>query len=240
MKKVIGILLMFTILLAGCGFNSKKEDKPLALSKLGTGEHILYISHQSSKEINKDNEITQIIQVKDGKMKGYNLEESTTNLKELSKKDDKEVVKWAAKQDKHNFDKEYSSREDTLKSLISYEKKGSSDYKKYNEELKDLRTIKYVKPKFHKFNIETTLKNGKHQETMIDLPSLVSVSINDMKEYKEDLENMGMLNVNRKLSTKKIGDSRFSGVQEHYGKHERDNTNVIIKLDKDQSKVSFY
>ena len=74
---------------------------------------------------------------------------------------------------------------------------------------------------------------------MIDLPSLVSVSINDMKEYKEDLENMGMLNVNRKLSTKKIGDSRFSGVQEHYGKHERDNTNVIIKLDKDQSKVSF-
>lgn len=102
------------------------------------------------------------------------------------------MLKWAAKQDKHNFDKEYSSREDTLKSLISYEKKGSSNYKKYTEELEDLKTIKYLKPKFHKFNIEITLKNGKHQETMIDLPRLFSVSINDMKEYKEDLEDMGM------------------------------------------------
>src|SRR5699024_1127539 len=162
MKKLMSIIITLSLVLGACSFGQKTERKAAEFGEtISSGKHFLFIAESNSKNIKKTDKIKQIAYVNNAKIKYYNLNESSVKLKDITDKDNEELLKLAKKEDKNRFktDKAQAIEQNKI-NLVTLEK-NDPEYRKAERTEKNLENLSYIKPKSHKLKLETTIENGK-------------------------------------------------------------------------------
>lgn len=230
MKKFLIILLSF-FLLSACSIKEKPENKENfkigevlygreSISYLvedeaydDEGTYVHEYGKDSKKEpynnFGKNSHVSQIIHTKDGKMTVYNTEYDLT-IKDIAKKNDKDVLKLAKKQDKNYFEGE---KESLISSLTSEKEEFFSEEevqqdKKFAKKVESKKYKLYSPKKMKKLEVETDESGNK---TKIEKFPFYNAYIED-DWYQEGLRTH-YKKFNELLHPQKIYKSKFAGLK---------------------------
>ncbi|MDU9352034.1 hypothetical protein [Staphylococcus warneri] len=247
MKKTIVAAITCSLLLAGCSNERNDEVKtkePVEFGNaLSKGEHFLFSYDSHLKGVEKDDKIKQISYIKDGKITTYNFEKGNLTLNKASDKGNEDLLKWAKKYDKKSFDDELSERKETTKTLSEADSDTFSkkERKEYKDTYDKLKKIKYIEPKANDLKITRSTDDDDRTKQISLKKRYESIDLHEgnKKEYEKSVNETLSDFYEESIPTKKINGQKYSGLQLSSGDSKQDATynKVVMKIDKDQSKV---
>jgi len=243
MKKIISIIIVLSLVLGACSFGKKPERKSAEFGEtISSGKHFLFITESKSKNIKASDKIKKIAYVNNAKIKYYNLNESSVKLKDITDKDNEELLKLAKKEDKNRFKTDKAQAIEQNKINFVTLEKDDPEYRKAERTEKNLENLSYIKPKSHKLKLETTIENGKPSMELLTAQYTPSIMFNYTQDkYSKDKNEWHDDIYNQEVAAKEINDKRYSGLQNKIQIDDKDElyNKVLIKLNDKQSKIKF-